>query len=263
MSGGSSDTNSSVDSIQTAYSQLVARWRAMDDGVRRIYLEETFPLIFSYNSGKIENDEVTYHDTKEIFEHGRIVGFTGDPRTIFEIVNLKRAWQEAQAHTSPQTAFECKDLLHLHSVLTAGTYDQKRWLAGERPGTFKRGYYTVAHDVGYAPEEVEQTVLELLDEINSEIAQVSEKDLRSPLIISCYAHAKLVEIHPFADGNGRIARLFQNICLLKCNFPPFVVHEQNKLAYYGALDAFHEEGTLDDFVNFCMVESIVGLAQRQ
>lgn len=72
---------------------------------------------------------------------GRVVGFTGDPRTIFEIANLKTAWQEALGLGSSQADMEPADLLRLHGVLTAGTYDEARWAKGERPGSFKLGDY--------------------------------------------------------------------------------------------------------------------------
>lgn len=247
---------SAVESIQEAYSETVAWWRALDDATKRLHLEKSFPLAFSYNSGKIENDEITYHDTKEIFEHGRVVGFTGDPRTIFEIANLKAAWREALALSAPQAPIEVADLLRLHAILTVGTYDETRWAKGERPGTFKLGDYVVADNVGYAPAEVEGAVRELFDEVNGGLSPASQTSARNSLIVSCYAHAKLVEIHPFADGNGRCARLLQNICLIKAGCPPLIVHEQNRMAYYGALDSFHSEGDLDGFIDFCMVESI-------
>lgn len=83
------------ESIRKAYGETVAWWRALDEGAKQLYLKSSFPLAFSCNSGKIENDEITFHDTKEFFEHGRVVGFIGDPRTIFEIANLKTVWQEA------------------------------------------------------------------------------------------------------------------------------------------------------------------------
>lgn len=248
--------NKTMELVAGSFDRVVAWWRELDDADRRFHLEESFPLVCSYNSGKIENDEITYHDTKEIFEHGRVVGFTGDPRTIFEIVNLKNAWREALALGASRAPMEVSDILRLHAVLTAGTYDELRWAKGERPGTFKLGDYVVADGVGYAPDEVEGAVSELLGDVNEALASVACGNARKALIASCYAHAKLVEIHPFADGNGRCARLFQNICLIRANCPSLIVHEQNRMAYYGALDAFHIEGDLGGFVDFCMVEMI-------
>jgi len=46
-----------------------------------------YRIYFAYNSGKIENPSITYRDTREVFENGRAVSFTGDVRTLFEIQN--------------------------------------------------------------------------------------------------------------------------------------------------------------------------------
>ena len=48
-------------------------------------LDDTFQgdrILFAYNSGKIENDKITDHDTLEIFENGKILNFTGNPKIL-------------------------------------------------------------------------------------------------------------------------------------------------------------------------------------
>ena len=59
-------------------------------------------IAFAFHSGKIENDNVTYHDTREIFEHDGVTDYTGDLRTLFEIRNAK------EAHELFLTAFRDK-----------------------------------------------------------------------------------------------------------------------------------------------------------
>lgn len=53
-----------------------------------------FRILFAYHSGKMENADITFHDTREIFDRGRVSGFTGDPRALFEQQNQKlcHAW---------------------------------------------------------------------------------------------------------------------------------------------------------------------------
>lgn len=46
--------------------------------------------------------------------------------------------------------------------------------------------------------------------------------LRAVLAACAYAHGEWVRIHPFANGNGRTARLWANWCALRCGLPPFV-----------------------------------------
>ena len=48
-------------------------------------------ILFAYHSGKIENENITFHDTREIFEHDGVISYTGDLRTLFEIRNAKDA----------------------------------------------------------------------------------------------------------------------------------------------------------------------------
>ena len=50
-------------------------------------------IAFAFHSGKIENKNITYHDTREIFEHDGVTSYTGDLRTLFEIRNAKEAYE--------------------------------------------------------------------------------------------------------------------------------------------------------------------------
>lgn len=49
----------------------------------------SFRILFAYHSGKIENEAITYHDTREIFENGKVSGYTCDPRALFEQQNQR------------------------------------------------------------------------------------------------------------------------------------------------------------------------------
>ena len=46
---------------------------------------------FAYHSGRIENPNITFHDTREIFDHDGVTSYTGDLRTLFEIRNARQA----------------------------------------------------------------------------------------------------------------------------------------------------------------------------
>ena len=52
-----------------------------------------FSIAFAYHSGKIENENITYHDPREIFEHDGVTAYTGDLRTLFEIRNARDAYE--------------------------------------------------------------------------------------------------------------------------------------------------------------------------
>jgi Fic family protein len=49
------------------------------------------------------------------------------------------------------------------------------------------------------------------------------------------AHRRLVDIHPFNDGNGRTARLLMNLILIRCGYPPAAVRPEDRLEYIRGL----------------------------
>ena len=108
--------------------------------------------------------------------------------------------------------------------------------------------------MGAAPEEVPGLVKALAAEVQE--ALLSESAEKNALTIAAYLHAQLVDIHPFADGNGRTARLLMNYVLLKLNGAPCTISADDRLAYFGALDAFHQEGELVPFIDFCRIQTL-------
>lgn len=124
---------------------------------------------------------------------------------------------------------------------------------GERPGSYKRGDYVVGvKAVGADAADVLELVRNLLDDVAAYLS-----DDRRALTVAAYLHASLANIHPFADGNGRVARLLMNMVFLAMNHPPVAIREQDRMAYYGALDAFHDEGDLEPFKQFLMTECLL------
>jgi Fic family protein len=61
------------------------------------------------------------------------------------------------------------------------------------------------------------------------------------------AHRRLVDIHPFNDGNGRTARLLMNLLLLRAGYPPVAVRPPDRVAYIAALQRHQAGGGSDAF----------------
>ncbi|MFH1400558.1 MAG: Fic family protein [Nanoarchaeota archaeon] len=57
--------------------------------------------------------------------------------------------------------------------------------------------------------------------------------------VAALTHLKFVEVHPFRDGNGRVARLLMNFVLLRGGFPPIIIMNENKQRYYESLELGH------------------------
>ncbi len=201
-------------------------------------------IAFAYNSAKIENDQITYHDTREIFEHDGVTSYTGDLRTLFEIRNAKEANDFFLTSFSEKKPLDEAFIKELQRLLTQNTYDTRRYQLGERPGEYKKhDYVTGIEEVGAFPEDVPIEMAELLEELQ-EVAN------DRALTAAAYFHAKFENIHPFADGNGRTGRLAMNYFLVLHNHPPIIIHEEDRKVYYEVLEAWDREQALAPLCHF-------------
>lgn len=245
---------SDATAIKAAYEKIVDWWRSLslDDEASRL---ESFAIKFSHHSGRIENPEIAYRDVLSIFENGQVDNYSGSLLTLVEIGDMRNGWGWVLNHAGDIVPMTPGSLCKIQALLTYGTYDDDRWSRGERPGTFKRSQYTVGMTgAGTEPEDVEAEVASLAQEVDEAMNAPEARD--RALTIAAYLSAKLVDIHPFSDGNGRLARLLMNWVLLSLNHPPICIYEEDKLAYFGAIDAFHDEGELKPLLAFLRVECV-------
>lgn len=211
---------------------------------------ENFRILFAYHSGRIENEEITFHDTREIFENGKVLNFTGSPRSIIEQQNQKLCYEYLKAKIINSENFTVGFVKEVHRILTSGTYDELRYVEkGERPGEFKRhDYITGIHEVGSQPEQVENDLSELLAEVNGYVGT-------DRLKTAAYFHVRFEYIHPFADGNGRVGRTLLNYYLLTHGEPPLILYDEDKDRYYRALEAYDADEQLQPMVDFLVYET--------
>ena len=79
----------------TTYEEIAAFWKKQDpqNAAELETLLNGLIIAMACHSGKIENGQVTYLDTREIFECGRVSSYIGDWRTLFELRYAKTAMQ--------------------------------------------------------------------------------------------------------------------------------------------------------------------------
>ncbi len=230
----------------TNYEKAIALWqrRKIKTDAELAEALNGHSIAFAYHSGKIENEQITYNDTREIFEHDGVTSYTGDLRTLFEIRNAKDANELLLSAFNARRPLDETLVKEFQFRLTQNTYDTRRWQLCERPGEYKKhDYVTGKAEIGASPEDVQEEVSELLSELTDLPAE-------KVLTAAAYFHAKFENIHPFADGNGRTGRLVMNYLLLLNDHPPIIIHEEDRKGYYAALEAWDERQELDPLIRY-------------
>jgi Fic family protein len=234
------------------YNRVVELWQSytIESSADLDKYLDSFRILFAFHSGKIENEEITYHDTREIFENNRVLNYTGSPRALFEQQNQKLCYEVMKEKIVMKEPLSMELVKEIHKVLTSGTYDEKRYIENEeRPGEFKKhDYVTDIQEVGSAFENVEKDMMELIAEVNS-------YEGNDVLKAVAYLHTRFEFIHPFADGNGRVGRTLINYYLMTHNHPPLIVYDEDKHLYYDCLQKYDEAEELNPLYEFLKYET--------
>ena len=165
------------------------------------------------------------------------------PKNIAEVKNAYEIYE----HMDKLDPYSVDDLLTAHGIMTRGLVEESGVFRSRPVGVVDQEGH-VLH-FGTLPQYVPGLVEELLDWIkNSEVHM---------LIRSCVFHYELELIHPFADGNGRVGRLWQTLLLSKWN-PAFawlpvesIIHA-NQQDYYAAINAASDAGESTVFIEFML-----------
>lgn len=236
------------------YTDVITYWQSLkiDSKEKLENVLDNFKILFAYNSGAIENAEITYHDTREIFENGKVISFTGNLRTIFEISNQKTCYEYLLDKIIKREKISENLIKKVHELLTIGTYDERRYISnGERPGEYKKhDYVTGREEVGTSANDIAKEIENLVNEVNS----VNTNDAENIIKIATYFHNKFENIHAFADGNGRVGRTLTNYILMINNMPPLIVYDEDKKYYYAALEKYDKEDDIKSMIEFFKYE---------
>lgn len=93
-------------------------------------------------------------------------------------------------------------------------------------------------------EDIEQ-------EMEEDISQIMEiTDQSNILVAAAWWHMRFEGIHAFADGNGRTGRAIMNYYLIKNDYPPVIIYQDDKQIYYDALEYFDETCEIQPMVDF-------------
>ena len=208
-------------------------------------LNRKFTVDFNFNSNHIEGNTLTYGQTELLLLFGKVVG-EAEMKDLEDMkasnVGLKMMQEQALIKEMPLTQ---NFIRQLHKVLLREDYTVYRELPGGlqtsyviHAGRYKTRPNSVITRYGdrfeYAsPKETPALMADLVDWYNDEEA----KGRLSPVELAALFHYRYIRIHPFEDGNGRIARLIVNFILARHDYPMIVVRSRSKKDY---LEALHQ-----------------------
>ena len=194
-----------------------------------------------HSSLKIEANSLTIGQVRDVI-NGRTV--LGEQKEIQEVKNAYTAYEKL-FEINP---FNMDDLKTLHGIMTKYLVDE----SGEfRKG--EEGVFSGDKCIFMAPPAriVSELMANLFDWLSG-----SEEEVH-PLIMSAVFHYEFVFIHPFSDGNGRMARLWHSAFLTKWNpifeyIPIESQIEKFQDEYYDAIAKCHTEGSSNTFILFIL-----------
>lgn len=165
------------------------------------------------------------------------------PKDIAEVKNAYEIYERLE-ELAP---YSVDDLLTTHGIMTRGLVDESGVFRSKPVGVVDQEGH-VLH-FGTLPQYVPNLVMELLDWVkNSDVHM---------LIRSCVFHYEFELIHPFANGNGRVGRLWHTLLLSKWN-PAFawlpvesIIHDRQQ-EYYEAINASNNAGESTVFIEFML-----------
>ena len=199
-------------------------------------LEDWFRVELTYTSNAIEGNTLTRRETALVVEKGLTVG----GKTLvehLEATNHAHAldWVRQQASRSARKLTE-KDVLSIHEIILKG-------IDSPNAGFYRSVPVRISGSTVVLPNP--RKVPDLMEAFVTWLQQ--GPDLH-PVELAAEAHYRLVTIHPFADGNGRTARLLMNLILLMTGYPPAIIRKLDREAYLGALEKAQLGGSQDDYL---------------
>lgn len=219
-------------------------------------VEQKLRLESNYHSNAIEGNTLTLGETRSLILHGLtaqgkplrdhldIQGHDGAVKAIEDAVMENQELNEVFIRNLHRLLL--KEPYKSQAVTPEGTLTERTISLGD--------YKTIPNNVRTStgetyfftpPEQVKQAMGDLIDWY-----RVKEREGEHPIIIAATFHYRFVRIHPFDDGNGRMARLLMNMILIKHGYTVAMIRRENRDEYLSKLEQTDQTEDLTEFINY-------------
>jgi len=189
-------------------------------------LKEQFSIELTYNSNAIEGNKLTLKETYLVVNDG----LTVKGKSLKDHLEAKNH-NEAVHYLYDLIEFQKKQTFSEQLIRSLQQLVIKD-LEDKEAGAYRRGNVMITGSKHKPPEafEVPKQMQEFMSWIRNNVRKMH------PVELAALSHHRLVNIHPFTDGNGRTARLFMNLLLMQAGYPMVVILKNDRQKYYRALE---------------------------
>lgn len=216
------------------FQKEISALRPMEGGMLE-QIQDYYRVGLTWTSNALEGNSLTESETKVLLEDGLTVG--GKPlRDVFEAIDHAKAY-DYMFSIFREHRIDEQAVLKMHELFYqniepeyAGRYrDVRALITGSQ--------YPVA-----ALEKIQKEMDRLFEWVQK------EREKYHPVEFAAQLHKRFVFIHPFKDGNGRVARLIMNLVLIQDGYLPVIVPPVLRRDYVSLLERAHEDDR--DFMEF-------------
>jgi len=205
-------------------------------------LREWFRVELTYTSNAIEGNTLTRQETALVVDEGITV--EGKSMTEHqEAINHSLALDYIQRLADQKQKLKISEILEIHSIILNKIDDINKGKLRSVAVRLK-GSETILPNPLKVPELMDEFVIWL---------QGENQD--NPIKFAIEAHFKLVTIHPFVDGNGRVARLLMNLLLMRAGYPQAIIRKEDRSEYIKSLEKAQTKDDMEDYYNL-MLEAV-------
>jgi len=202
---------------------------------------QKFRLDWNYHSNNLEGNSLTFGETKALLLHGITAG-AKPLKDYLEIEGHDEAIKWVEEIIKDKTPLTETFIRQLHTLILIRPYEIDAQTPDGKPtkrlvkvGEYKTHPNHVLTQTGAMfyfaePFETPAKMRELVDWFREK----KESGI-NPILLAAEFHYKFIRIHPFDDGNGRVARILMNFILMQHGFPPVIIKTEDKENYILAL----------------------------
>lgn len=232
-------TNEIVDSV-AQIAELVGHLTVTNQLTSNPTLRRSNRIRTIHGSLAIEQNTLSLEQVTAVLNGKHILA---PPKDIAEVKNAYEIYDRLE----DLDPYSVDDLLTAHGIMMRGLVEESGMFRTRPVGVVDSEGH-VLH-FGTLPQYVPDLVMELLDWVKNSPVHM--------LVRSCVFHYELELIHPFADGNGRVGRLWHTLLLSKWNSAfawlpvESIIHDRQQ-EYYNAINASNNEGESTIFIEFML-----------